>query len=212
MSNEQFQRQSFSSSTGEESNSDDDQNEVRRRESIIQSLARVYSTAYSTHTQPAEAVDELHDPFTAGPDSVLNPQSSKFSALEWAKTIVQKAKEQGVPFRSSGVCFRDLNVYGFGAGTDYQRDVANVWISVAQKARGWISPQSRRIDILRDFNGFVQEGEMLLVLGPPGSGCSTFLKTVAGETNGIFIDDTSSFNYNGKLTSSIQWLLEGLAQ
>jgi hypothetical protein len=29
------------------------------------------------------------------------------------------------------------------------------------------------------------------------SGCSTFLKTVAGETNGFFIDEKSDINYQG---------------
>ncbi len=38
---------------------------------------------------------------------------------------------------------------------------------------------------------------MLVVLGPPGSGCSTFLKTIAGDTNGFFIDEKSQINYQG---------------
>src|SRR5687768_15451219 len=38
---------------------------------------------------------------------------------------------------------------------------------------------------------------MLVVLGPPGSGCSTFLKSIAGETNGIYIDDSTYMNYHG---------------
>jgi ABC-type multidrug transport system ATPase subunit len=39
---------------------------------------------------------------------------------------------------------------------------------------------------------------MLVVLGPPGSGCTTFLKTIAGDYNGIFMDDSSYFNYQGE--------------
>jgi energy-coupling factor transporter ATP-binding protein EcfA2 len=35
------------------------------------------------------------------------------------------------------------------------------------------------LEILRDFDGLVKSGEMLVVLGRPGSGCSTFLKTIA---------------------------------
>lgn len=38
--------------------------------------------------------------------------------------------------------------------------------------------------ILHDFSGSVKDGEMLLVLGRPGSGCSTFLKTLASQTEG----------------------------
>jgi ABC-type multidrug transport system permease subunit/ABC-type multidrug transport system ATPase subunit len=38
---------------------------------------------------------------------------------------------------------------------------------------------------------------MLVVLGPPGSGCSTFLKTITGETHGFFVDQNSHINYQG---------------
>ena len=46
----------------------------------------------------------------------------------------------------------------------------------------------RKIQILRNFEGLVKSGEMLVVLGRPGSGCSTLLKTIAGETSGFYID------------------------
>ena len=36
-------------------------------------------------------------------------------------------------------------------------------------------------NIIEGFDGIVRPGEMLLVLGRPGSGCSTLLKTIAGE-------------------------------
>lgn len=36
-------------------------------------------------------------------------------------------------------------------------------------------------DLIHDFSGVVRDGEMLLVLGRPGSGCSTFLKAVTNK-------------------------------
>jgi energy-coupling factor transporter ATP-binding protein EcfA2 len=36
--------------------------------------------------------------------------------------------------------------------------------------------------LLKDFSGLLRPGEMMLVVGRPGSGCSTFLKTLAGLT------------------------------
>lgn len=42
-------------------------------------------------------------------------------------------------------------------------------------------PSSR--PILRDFSAAIQPGEMVLVIGKPGSGCTTFLKTLAGMWN-----------------------------
>ncbi|WWC57723.1 uncharacterized protein I303_100257 [Kwoniella dejecticola CBS 10117] len=38
--------------------------------------------------------------------------------------------------------------------------------------------------LLKDFSGLVRPGEMMLVVGRPGSGCTTFLKALAGLHNG----------------------------
>lgn len=43
---------------------------------------------------------------------------------------------------------------------------------------GWLQPTR---PILQGFNGVLKPGEMCLVLGVPGAGCSTFLKTVANQ-------------------------------
>ncbi|KAK7049026.1 hypothetical protein R3P38DRAFT_3620540 [Favolaschia claudopus] len=51
--------------------------------------------------------------------------------------------------------------------------------------------------ILRDFDGLVKAGEMLVVLGQPGSGCPTFLKTIAGLTHGFTVDSSSDIQFQG---------------
>lgn len=56
---------------------------------------------------------------------------------------------------------------------------------------------ARKTQIIRDFEGIIQPGEMLLVLGRPGSGCSTFLKSLAGNLDGLEIGDKSRINYQG---------------
>ena len=43
----------------------------------------------------------------------------------------------------------------------------------------------------------MKAGELLVVLGRPGSGCSTFLKTVCGETYGLKVDPKSVVHYDG---------------
>lgn len=52
---------------------------------------------------------------------------------------------------------------------------------------------------------------MLMVLGPPGSGCSTLLKTIAGEMNGIYLDEHSSMNYRGIKPEQMQGQFRGEA-
>lgn len=163
-----------------------------QRAEVVQHLAREYSHASGAHGQ---------NPFTLhseDPDSPLNPASDKFSARAWAKAIYEMVSHDGASFRTSGVAFQNLNVYGFGAGTDFQKDVGNVWLDVAESIRGLVgSKRQSRIDILRQFDGVVNPGEMLVVLGPPGSGCSTFLKAIAGEMNGIHVEDNAYLNYQG---------------
>lgn len=71
--------------------------------------------------------------------------------------------------RTAGFAFKDLNVYGFGSATDYQKSVSNIWLEVVgltKKLLGLGKP--RKIDILQNLDGVVHEGEMLVVLGPPG--------------------------------------------
>jgi ABC-type glutathione transport system ATPase component len=170
---------------------EDEDSEMERRTSIVQALARSYSHASATHPHG-------QNPFQAGEDSPLNPNSPNFSAREWAKSVVELVHQDGANFRSAGVCYQNLNVYGYGGASDYQGDVANVWLSLGDLVGRITGRKRQRIDILRNFDGVVHKGEMLVVLGPPGAGCSTTLKTIAGELNGIYVDEGSYFNYQGE--------------
>ena len=169
---------------------DDPEAELQRRVELVHDLARTYTG----RSQAATACN----PFEAGPDSPLNPASASFSGRAWARALADIiAKDGGTP-RTAGVAFQDMNVYGYGEATDYQKNVLNVWLTATAQLRRLAGNRGRRIDILQSFDGVVNKGEMLVVLGPPGSGCSTFLKTIAGETNGLYLDDSSYFNYQGE--------------
>ncbi|PSR76755.1 ABC-2 type transporter-domain-containing protein [Coniella lustricola] len=175
-----------------ETDSDEDARETVRREEMVQNLARKYSNVSGAQGDHAFAIH------SDDPNSPLNPSGDKFSARAWAKAILDLVSKEGASFRTSGVAFQNMNVFGFGAGTDFQKDVANIWLDVAASLRSIVGASSkRRIDILRQFDGIVNSGEMLVVLGPPGSGCSTFLKAISGEMNGIFMEEDAYLNYNG---------------
>ncbi|KAF4984703.1 hypothetical protein FZEAL_143 [Fusarium zealandicum] len=180
------------------SSSDDEEeqtDEMERRHSIVRDLARQY-----TQTSMANFQGDHATLFNADdPDSPVNPHSEKFNARAWAKAVAKTMSQDGSGYRQSGLCFQDMNVFGYGAETDYQKDVGNVWLGIPSMLGGLTSSTrgKRRIDILRDFDGVVKAGEMLVVLGPPGSGCSTFLKSISGETSGIYVDDKTYYNYQG---------------
>jgi ATP-binding cassette, subfamily G (WHITE), member 2, PDR len=181
--------------TGAESGEDDDEIELERRTSVVHALARKYTE--QSHAAGDAPGPSVFDIASADEDSPLNPNGPKFSAMAWAKTVADMVAGEGHSFRTAGVAYQHLNVFGFGSATDYQKDIFNVWLEVVGLVRGIFGNSKRRIDILRDFDGIVRKGEMLVVLGPPGSGCSTLLKTIAGDYNGISIDDKSYFNYQG---------------
>lgn len=50
--------------------------------------------------------------------------------------------------------------------------------------------------LCNDFTGIVRDGEMMLVLGRPGSGCTTFLKAVANQRGG-YASVTGDVSYGG---------------
>jgi ATP-binding cassette subfamily G (WHITE) protein 2 (PDR) len=177
-------------------------------EARVTELARQISHA----SVPAHAAERLSrvstgktlvdvNPFALDPNThpELDPSSPKFNARQWVKTLVHHHTSHNGDVLKSGFSFRNLNVHGFGTPTDFQKDVLNIFYSIPETIAGMLGGNNRKtkIQILRDFEGVVNAGEMLVVLGRPGSGCSTFLKTVAGETHGFHVGEGSVVNYQG---------------
>ncbi|KAL5347903.1 Multidrug resistance protein [Pseudogymnoascus australis] len=146
------------------------------------------------------------NPFQPPQNSALDPNGSAFEARAWTKAVLAlRSKDPGkYAERTTGVAFRDLNAYGFGVPTDYQQTVGNVWLGALRLVRKHLGTGKRKLEILRGLDGIVKAGEMLVVLGPPGSGCTTFLKTISGETHGFSVDDRSHLNYQGISAKQMQ--------
>ncbi|KAK5658986.1 hypothetical protein OQA88_1072 [Cercophora sp. LCS_1] len=127
----------------------------------------------------------------------VDPLNPAFDFTQWSRTIAHLRDQLGVaaPPRS-GFLFRHLTVVGSGPAVAYQDTVWTALVCVFNVARFWKTTTENRV-ILRDLDGVVQKGELLLVLGRPGSGCSTFLKTIAGHTAGLKLDPNSAIEYRG---------------
>lgn len=140
------------------------------------------------------------NPFQPPQNSALDPNGLAFEARAWTKAVLAlRSKYPGKYVeRTTGVAFRDLNAHGFGVPTDYQQTVGNIWLGALRLVRKHLGTGKRKVEILRGLDGIVEAGEMLVVLGPPGSGCTTFLKTISGETHGFNVDERSHLNYQGE--------------
>lgn len=162
--------------------------------SLVRQLTR-HSTRYSVS-------GNLENPFTSdNTDSAVNPNSPNFSVRSWMKNLlaIRSRDPDSYPNRTAGISFRNLSVHGFGSPTDYQKDVLNSLFEIGTMIRRLLGSKLQKIQILREFDGLVKSGEMLVVLGKPGSGCSTLLKTIAGEMSGISMSEESVLNYEGEL-------------
>lgn len=137
------------------------------------------------------------NPYTADEDSDLNPASDCFSPEKCVKTMLQLVSKDECPVRVTGVAFKRLNVSGSSTITNTQATVSSIVWRLFDQIRSLINKRNHRVHILHNLEGLVRPGELLVVLGRPGSGCSTFLKTICGETHGITLDLNSEFNYHG---------------
>lgn len=140
-----------------------------QREEHVHQLARQMSHLSRTNTGLAQDTN----PFLDNSSPTLNPNSPKFDARAWMKHLVHLASKDSETHhhRTAGVSFTNLSVHGFGTPTDYQKDVGNLALSLFGSVKRLLGFKKsvRKIQILRDFDGLVKHGEMLIVLGRPGS-------------------------------------------
>lgn len=152
------------------------------------------------------------NPFNATPDGPLDPNGSGFDPQAWMRTFYALHWQGNeTPVKTLGVAFRNVSVHGFGSATDFQKTVGNVFLDMVPAMARLFGRKGTKIQILHNFEGLVQSGEMLCVLGPPGSGCSTLLKVLAGETHGLFVDDESYLNYQGITSKEMRSQFRGEA-
>jgi ATPase subunit of ABC transporter with duplicated ATPase domains len=132
-------------------------------------------------------------------DESLDPQSPKFDLEKWLRASMNDISRDSARGQNMGIVFKNLNVYGSGAALQFQETVSGILtapLRLPQVIRESHSPRRR---ILKDFNGLLKKSELLLVLGRPGAGCSTFLKALCGELHGLDLDKESVIHYNGEI-------------
>ncbi|KAJ5372042.1 hypothetical protein N7517_004048 [Penicillium concentricum] len=84
--------------------------------------------------------------------------------------------------KGGDVIFKDLSVIGAGVGYQLVNNVPEACVQLlklANPATWWSrKPTPSRI-LLHKLTGSIREGEMMVVVGRPGSGCTTLLKALA---------------------------------
>lgn len=144
---------------------------------LFRKLSRTISEAPAfqqrQRTRTDDSDDESDDPISKAEDWKLMPEIKEFQARD------EKDSKKG---RKLGVTWTNLTVKGVGADAAFNENVGsqfNIPKLVGEARRG--APLKTIID---NSHGCVKPGEMLLVLGRPGAGCTTLLKVLSNRRNG----------------------------
>lgn len=167
--------------------------EIERRE-----LRRI-ATVISHRRRESVATLEGQAAAAAFPstDPTLNPNSQSFDLGKWLQNFTEELQKQGFTFKDAGVAYKDLTVAGTGDALQLQSTVRSWLMAPLQLGEVFSFRKKETKTILHRFDGLLNSRELLIVLGRPGSGCSTLLKTMTGQLHGLHLGDKSVIHYNG---------------
>lgn len=130
-------------------------------------------------------------------EAALDPSSKSFDLGVFLRRIIEEFRKEGFKERRLGFSYKDLAVSGTGEALQLQSTVASVLQMPLRLGESFSFGKKNHKTILHHFDGHVKSGELLIVLGRPGSGCSTLLKTITGQLYGLNIGEQSKIDYNG---------------
>ncbi|KAL4878228.1 ABC-2 type transporter-domain-containing protein [Aspergillus karnatakaensis] len=152
-----------------------------------------------------DAIAEIHRTLTEKDEEYSEPHSSFDKFLEAEFQAVKKKP-------NLGVCFQSLSTWGAGGDNAKIKTLGDaLWRTLIFQdvyewtIKPWLTkpePQSGR-QLIRDFTGVVRSGEIMLVLGRPGAGCSTLLRTIAGH-HASYLGVTGSIDYSGLSSEDVK--------
>ncbi|KAI7907656.1 ABC-2 type transporter-domain-containing protein [Cokeromyces recurvatus] len=112
------------------------------------------------------------------PDEVEKGDVKDFDLTDFLREQNTQGQSEGFHPKHMGVIWRDLVVQGLGADA---KVIPTNWTMLKSFTNFWKWGRHSGHDftILKSNDGFCKDGEMLLVLGRPGSGCTTLLRVIA---------------------------------
>jgi ATP-binding cassette subfamily G (WHITE) protein 2 (SNQ2) len=172
---------------------------IPARESRLRRQLSRFSSARRVRTRETERSLE-------GGDFKKQDEEDHFELSEFMREGHFEKRVDGRSAKQIGVVWRNLTVKGDGATSTTVRtlpdailgtfgpDLYKIVTRFVPKLKLRRHTQFRTI--LEDFSGALRPGQMMLVLGKPGSGCSTFLKTIANQRE-AYAEVNGEVSYGG---------------
>ncbi|KJR83161.1 uncharacterized protein SPSK_03859 [Sporothrix schenckii 1099-18] len=135
-------------------------------------------------TVAGKSADDAH-----GDDNGDESSEDRFDLESYLRGSLAAERAAGIRPKHIGVYWDQFSVRGMGGTSNYVRtfpDAIVGFFDVISPLLRWMGrgPRGKQRTILENFRGVCKPGEMVLVLGKPGSGCTTFLKTIANQRYG----------------------------
>ena len=151
---------------------------IKTEDEVFRTLSRKWTRQSGRQGSYATSVEEQEDH-----EEIQRLMSRMFGQN-------RKNQSEDEKTRHVGVVWKHLTVKGIGLGAALQPTIGDPFLAPFRLLSSLFS-SSRRVGgkppvrtLLNDFSGCVRPGEMLLVLGRPGAGCSTFLKMFGNQRFG----------------------------
>jgi len=170
--------------------------DVRRAEAEFAELNR----ELSHHSRITRQASQLQEPKSRidiekgglGRGTSVSPTTSDEEQFDLEATLRGNKNEDekaGIKSKRIGVVWDNLTVKGIGGTKNYVKTFPMAFVSFfnvydTAKSIFGFGKKGRECEILKDFRGVAKPGEMVLVLGKPGSGCTTFLKVISNQRFG----------------------------
>lgn len=185
------------------------QSTLRRTASARSGLSRIptRSSAERSGTVRTSSIPETREEHTDLEAQASAEEKKEGEADDEDEFELDEFVREGhfVNTKKVGVIYKNLTVKGLGSTATFVRTLPDAIIGtfgpdLYKIVTRYIPSLDRKHGELRTlingFSGCVRDGEMMLVLGRPGSGCSTFLKAIANN-RGSFAQVTGDVSYGG---------------
>lgn len=154
-----------------------------------------FNRAEKTITRQSEQPD--------GGEKGIKTEDDEFNLADVLRSGREKSDEAGIKHKKVGVVWEDLEVIGGGG---MRINIRNFMSAIIEQFLmpiltilglfGFKPFAPKPKTILHTTSGVLKPGEMCLVLGRPGSGCSTFLKSITNQRDG-YMDVKGDVQYAG---------------
>ncbi|KAK7623750.1 ABC-2 type transporter-domain-containing protein [Phyllosticta citricarpa] len=157
--------------------------DVERAEAAFRTLSREFTK------MSEKRVSISQDKNTSDTEKGTAAASGPFDLEAALRGHKSAAEESGIKGKRIGVIWDNLTVKGIGGVKTYVKTFPQAFVSffnVYETAVNLLGLGKKGVEfnILQDFYGVTKPGEMVLVLGRPGSGCTSFLKVIANQRIG----------------------------